>query len=121
MIVETQSDAFNAVAKAIMFTAPADKPSAILSVRDGIARNFLAMCEKQLERNSANKFLVGESLTIADFSVASFTFNVLKNEQGGFFLAAAPLLLEFPNFHAYVKRLESELSKHLTTRPKYPM
>ena len=87
--------------------------------KEGILRKFLTIVEGQLERNiMVSKFLVGESMTIADFAVACLVFNILKNDQGPVSATASSILLEFPNFGAYTKRLEKELAKHLESREK---
>ena len=47
--------------------------------KDGILRKLIVVCETQLERNVYSKYIVGSSITIADFALASLTFNILKN------------------------------------------
>ena len=80
-------------------------------------KKYLVMIEKQLETQATEKFIVGSSMTIADFAIAALVFNILKNNAGPFGAACSPMLLEYPHFGAYSKRLESELKNHLSTRP----
>ena len=114
MICDCYSDAFNAIAKTL-FMSDEERPAETEKIRDGVLRNFLTICEKQLDR-SGKKFLVSDDLTIADFCLASFIFNILKNDIGPFKAAFNPLFLEFPLVGAYSHRLQTELAKHLNTR-----
>ena len=81
MIVDTFSDVFNAIAKILFFSDDLQKPNEMEAWKEGILRKFLTIVEGQLERNiMVSKFLVGESMTIADFAVACLVFNILKND-----------------------------------------
>ena len=78
----------------------------------------MTFVEKQLVRNQ-KKFLMSDKMCIADFILASFIFNICKNNIGVFKDALALVLSNFPNIDAYSYRLKSELSRHLSTRPSY--
>ena len=119
MIVETYGDAFNSIGKTLFFTAEDQKAEEMEAWKNGILTKLLKIVEKQLESNATNKFLVGHKMTIVDFSMACLLFNILKNEQGPLHALCSQMLLEYPYFGAYAKRLESELKSHLTARPKY--
>lgn len=81
MIVDSYADTFNAIAKILFVTDELQKPKEMEAWKEGILRKFLNIVEAQLERNiMVSKYLVGESLTIADFVVACLVFNVLKND-----------------------------------------
>lgn len=84
--------------------------------RDGLCSKFLRMLEKQCDDNQMEKFLVGDSLTIADFVAASFIFNILRNELSPLKPVLEPLMDQFPHFDGYSKRLKFELNKHLSKR-----
>ena len=121
MLCETYSDVFQAAAVICIFTADDQKPAKMEEFKEGILRKYLTIIEKQLEKNiNVGKFVVGTKMSIADFCLACLTFNILKNENGPFQAALAPLLLEFPHYGAYSKRLHSELKEHLDSRPAYP-
>ena len=118
-IVETYTDVFSAAA-GILFASDAEKPEKIEALKEGLSRKFLVILESQLESNATSKWLVGNKISIADFCMASFLFNFLKNDMNPLSAAYANLLLEFPSFGAYSKRLESEMANHLKTRtPKF--
>jgi len=116
MIVETWSDVLGAAAKILMFTPEHEKAAAMVAFRDGLCDKFLMMIEKQLDDNQLEKFLVGDRITIADFVVASFTFNILLNPQNPLKPILEPILLEYPHFDGYYKRLRNETKKHLDKR-----
>jgi hypothetical protein len=58
-------------------------------------------------------------MNIADFTLASFIFNIWKNDIGKFKDAIAPALVGFPHIDDYSKRLQTELASHLNTRVKF--
>ena len=101
MIVDTYTDAFNSIAKTLFFTPDEKKGEEMEAWKNGILTKFLVMVENQLSRNAANKFVVGNSLTIADLVLACLIFNIMKNEQGPLHQLCKPVLLEYPNFGAY--------------------
>ena len=80
MIVETYTDAFNSISGTIVFTPAEKKAEEMEAWRDGILTKLLTIVEKHLSMNPIDKFLTGDDLTIADFALASLTFNILKNE-----------------------------------------
>ena len=61
-----------------------ERPAELEKLRDGLLTKFLSMCENELRGNSFSNFIVGEHLTIADFCLTSFAFNILKNPNGPF-------------------------------------
>ena len=96
MIVETYTDAFNSIAATIVFT-PADKKVEEMEAwRDGILTKLLTIVEKHLSVNPLDKFLTSDELTIADFALASLTFNILKNELNPVHKLCKNMLLNFP-------------------------
>ena len=120
MLVDTWSDVFNSIAKTLFFPPDEKKGEEMEAWKTGILAKYLTIIENQLASNAANKFICGNKMTIADFVLACLLFNIMKNEQSPVFQLCKPVLLEYPNFGAYSKRLESELSDHLNSRPKYP-
>ena len=43
-------------------------------------------------------YIASDSLTIADFSLASFIFNMIRNEQSPLHSALEPIMMKYPNF-----------------------
>ena len=106
MIVDTYTEVFNAAAKILFFTNEVQKPAEMVKWRDGDLRQFLTIVEAQLKGQfGESKWLVSRKLTIADMVMVSLTFNILKNPSGLFTGLCKPMLLEFPNYGAYTKRL----------------
>ena len=119
MLVETYTDVFNGFAK-VLFSAENEKAGGLEALKNGLLGNFLKMVENQLETQTTNKFIMGNQMTIADFAMSSFLFNIMKNDHGPFSASCSAMLLEYPHIGAYSKRLESELKSHLTNRPNCP-
>ena len=121
LIVETGNELFGGYAKVAFFTQPEEQPDALENFKEGPLRMFLTICEKMLESNGLSKYIIGDTMTIADFAMCALLFNCLKNQMGPFKDVFAPYLMEFPAVGAYSKRMESEMSKYLTKREAYPM
>uniref|UniRef100_A0A7S3HWL3 GST C-terminal domain-containing protein n=1 Tax=Favella ehrenbergii TaxID=182087 RepID=A0A7S3HWL3_9SPIT len=121
MVAESYNDVFNAAAKAMLFTPDEEKPAAFEALRDGLVKKFMRICETRFEQNAAQMFIASDEMTIADFCLASFVFNTLKNELSPIQPVLSPMLLKFPLFTAYTKRLEKEVSAHIERRPKAPL
>ena len=121
MIVETYSEVFDACAKILFLTKEADRPAALDTLKDGLLTKFMTMCEKELQNNSFSKFMVGDHLTIVDFCLASFAFNILKNENGPFEAAFSNVAMCYPFFGAYIKRMQTEFAIQLQSRSRYNM
>ena len=75
------------------------------------------MVETQLGRNPNSKFLVGDTLTIADFSMAQTFFNIVMNAQCGLNAPFEGVMDSYPKVKAYYQRLKEELDPYLSTRP----
>lgn len=58
-------------------------------------------------------------MTIADFCLASFIFNMIKNEMSPLHALFSPLMHDYPHFASYAERLEHEMKHHLEKRPKH--
>ena len=120
MIVYTWGDVFDTLGKIMIFTEDSEKPAAIYAFKTGLLPQFLALCEKQLEKNGkVQKYIVGEELTIADFVLACLTFNVLKNVKCPLSGPLGPVLDNYPKFSKYTNVLSITLQDHLSTRPNY--
>ena len=85
MICETEGECFNSAAKIMFFTKEDEKQAEIEKFADGQLRKLLQICEDKLTKNGLSfKYLVSNKLNIADFALASLTFNIIKNENGPF-------------------------------------
>lgn len=120
MISETENEMFSKFAGIAFFAKEEEKEGAFNEFKEGGLRKFLNVVEAQLAKNSTNKFLVGEGMTIADFSMASFLFNCVANENNPYSAQFTDYLLEFPMLGAYSKRLHAEVKNYLDTRAKLP-
>ena len=71
---------------------------------------------KRLEKNSSQKFIVGDKLTIADFAIASVSFATFMNENNPSKGEMLPYVEKFPVLLAYIQGLGDELKEHLSAR-----
>ena len=79
---------------------------------------FLGILEKRLKENSSQEFLVGNSLTIADFLQAAVYTGVYTN--GDRKEAFGPLIEKFPTLDAYYKGLVKLFDEYLSKREPRP-
>mmetsp|Transcript_29783 Transcript_29783/g.39627 ORF Transcript_29783/g.39627 Transcript_29783/m.39627 type:complete len:125 (+) Transcript_29783:396-770(+) len=119
MIVETYAACMDTCAHILYETDFQGRPSAMEQLRDGLLSKFIAMCEVELQKNVYSQFIVGEHMSIADVVLASFIFNVLKNEEGPFERVFFRVLVKFPFFNQYVKRMQNVFSMQLKQRKRH--
>lgn len=82
---------------------------------------FLTIYEKRIEENGNDKYLVGDSITTADFAFAGIIFNIIYNELNPSTIATKPIFENFPHLKAYAEHLSTnDLKEHLEKRPKLP-
>lgn len=122
MIFYSFADVFNAIGALITDTESSDEEKAAKAaeIRDGVLTKFFNVLKTQLEKNVANKYLVGTGMTIADFAVAALLFNLVTNDACPFSPALSPIMLSFPDVGAYQKRLHAALKDYLDSRPPSP-
>lgn len=123
MILDSYTDVFNAFAKIFVDQKASDeeKASRAGEVCSGLLRKFLAILDEQLEKQiGGSKWLVTKNLTIADIALVSLTFNILNNASGPFSSLCAPVIQQYPNFGAYIKRLATEFAPILNQREASP-
>ncbi len=79
---------------------------------------WLSVHEKRLAAQGHTKFLVGDKITIADFTIGSFLYSTAYNEAN----ESRELLLEvfeaFPLIKEYAANFAAENKAHLDSRPK---
>ena len=106
-IIYSWADLLNAFAAIALDqdTSVEEKATKISELGNGLLRKFLVVVERQLSSQAAAPqqadFLVGESISIADFAMAALLFNIVKNEHGIFKEHLDPLLAGYPLVSAY--------------------
>ena len=95
----------------------AAKPALVAEIFEKLLPNFLKQVEPICARG---EFLVGDSLTIADFWIGGLYTNFCTNEAVGCAKEQwATALDEFPNFKAYGERFAEANKTYLAARPQY--
>ena len=80
--------------------------------------NFLAALDKRIAANSSQHHIVGDSMTIAGFAVASWFFAMPLNEGNAFHKETKEVLDKYPHVKEYLNHLaEHELKEFLANRP----
>lgn len=78
---------------------------------------FLAAFEKRLVTNTNSKFVVGESLTLADFAFISIIFTLFYNELNDYSKLLKPAFESFPHLKAYAENAGKVFHTYLESRP----
>ena len=96
---------------------PADKEAKIKKLFEETLPKYLDEIEKVC---GESKFLVGDTLTIADFFVAGLYTNYLHNEHITFAKDEfAAILAKYPKFQAYGERYAEENKDYLSKRGNF--
>ena len=80
--------------------------------------NWLNAIEKRITKNSSQKYIVGDKMTIADFALGAVGFNVLLNEANPTYAETWEIVKDREVLKAYATHQREELKEYLTTRPQ---
>ena len=101
------------------FAKEAERDAMYPDIFETIIPNFLKSIDHLCAKG---EFLVGDSLTTADFWIGGLYTNFCANENVGFAKERWQAILEeFPNFKAYGERFAQANSTYLGSRPSYPI
>ena len=114
--IDAVDDFFTSYFKVHFEADEAKREAAKISFLTDVLPKWLLAIEKRLKNNVTPNYIVGESMTIADFTLATASFNVLFNEGNPYFKDFAPILSHHETFKAYANNLKHELSEHLANR-----
>ena len=118
-IIDAVTDMMNTFSK-IRFTQEADKQKVMFMelVTVDLPR-FLAAIEKRKSDNANEGCLVGEKLSIADFSLASVIFTAVYNDLNDKSPVIRSVFEQYPHLKAYAQYLQEHTFKdYLASRPK---
>ena len=120
MICETNNELFNAAATIMFFTQPDDQPAEIEKLKEGLLAKFLGIVDAQLKSNGFEGWIMGASLTIADFALAQTLFNIIFNEMCPLSAPLQESVKSLPTVHNYMKSLKKVNCLYLLQREKRP-
>ena len=78
---------------------------------------FLKQVEKRV---SGKKFICGDRLTIADFTLGSLLCATIGNENNANHYAMSHVAKAYPGVCAYLENFKNEMKDYLATRPPAP-
>ena len=121
--IDSTLDSLNDVSAAFYKAAFADeasKPELFKAFFGNTLPAWLNVLDKRLHSNSSKKYIVGNKITIADFSLAAWAYSTYLNEKSEAKDQIAPLVAAHPDLDAYFRGLGDELKGHLETRRPSP-
>ena len=80
--------------------------------------NWLNAIEKRLTKNSSQKYIVGDKMTIADFALGSVGHNILLNEANPTYAETWEIIKDREVLKAYATHQKEELKEYLASRPQ---
>ena len=102
------------------FAKPEEKDALIAEIFDKLLPKFLDLVEPIC--NEGHKFLVGDTLTCADFWIGGLYVNYINNSAITFGQDKfATCLDNYPGFKAYSERFVAEMADYLSKRPACPV
>ncbi len=117
--IDSLGDVLNAFYKAA-FGDEASKPELFKVFFGTTVPAWLNILAKRLASNSSKKFIVGDSITIADFALAAWAYTIYINDLSQAKDSVRPLVEAHPELDAYFKGLGEIFQEYLSTRPKCP-
>ena len=82
--------------------------------------NWFKILEKRLQENGSGKYIVGDKITTADFSLGAWANTTYLNENSAAKDFIAEAIKGFPKVDAYFRGLHSDLEGRLSTRKASP-
>ena len=79
---------------------------------------WLAALDKRVAANPDKNFIVGDSLTIADFAMAAAIFSLWYNEANDFYAVLKPAWDSHENLKTYAENLQTTFADYLAARPQ---
>ena len=83
--------------------------------------NWFKILEKRIEANGSGKYIAGDKITTADFSLGAWANSTYLNEQSANKDKVAEAISGFPKVDSYFRGLHSDLEGRLSTRKPSPM
>ncbi|CDW72614.1 glutathione s-pi 1 [Stylonychia lemnae] len=124
-LVDSILDAFGDMTQGLIAskweTNPERKKQIISDWLINVYPRFLAAFEKRLESQGDSKFLVGNSLTIADFAFTSMIYSMMCNELSEAYGFLNGPFIAHPKLNAYAANMKELFNDYLESRPKRPM
>eukprot|EP00347_Sterkiella_histriomuscorum_P004698 403359449 len=119
-ILDSMNDIMGALYKGIFNPVEELKVLFMTEFYEKVLPRFFAAFQKRIEANPSG-FIVGDKISIADFSVVSFAYGTFLNDLCPLKEQVEGVAKQFPKFYQYCINFgESQLKNHLETRKKYP-
>jgi glutathionyl-hydroquinone reductase len=100
-----------------------DDPKKKVKYFDRALPHYFKVLSDRVERNlkeGKHKFIVGNSLTIADFDNLAMYTSIIVNPENFYTKESEEIALKYPHVKMYINNLKKEFKDYLKTRPKRP-
>eukprot|EP00349_Pseudokeronopsis_sp_Brazil_P007327 CAMPEP_0202958802 /NCGR_PEP_ID=MMETSP1396-20130829/3070_1 /ASSEMBLY_ACC=CAM_ASM_000872 /TAXON_ID= /ORGANISM="Pseudokeronopsis sp., Strain Brazil" /LENGTH=88 /DNA_ID=CAMNT_0049677049 /DNA_START=433 /DNA_END=699 /DNA_ORIENTATION=- len=82
---------------------------------------FFEKLDKRIAQNSSKDYIVGKSITIADFVIGSFIYAICRNEKGAIAAQVGHIPEQYANVKHWADHFKQENNEYLSKRQPRPM
>ena len=118
--LDSYEDVFQAYYKAAFASSEEAKAEGFKNYYENALPNWFKVLEKRIKDNGSKKYIAGEKISIADFSLGAWAYNTYLNEQNANWGGIGEVAMKFPVVDAYFKGLNEDLKGRLSTRKPSP-
>jgi glutathione S-transferase len=118
--IDTLGDLLNAFYRAAFAPNEETKKALFQTFYETTFPKFLDAIQKRVEGNTSKDHIVGDSITIADFALASLAYSTFLNNSNPQKDQQLAIVEKYPTLLAYFKSLGEQNKEYLEKRPQYP-
>lgn len=118
--IDSIGDLLNAYYKAAFARDEEEKKALFKTFYETTFTKWLTVIDKRVKENTSQKYIVGDKITIADFTLAALAYSTFLNENNPSKDVQRPIVEQFPVLLAYFQSLGEDLKEYLSTRISSP-
>ena len=118
--LDSQEDMVQAYYKAAFAPTEEAKAEGMKAFFATTLPNWFKVLEKRIDANAPHKYIVGDKITTADFSLGAWAHSTYLNDASANKDKVAEVIKEFPKVDSYFRGLHADLEGRLSTRTSSP-
>ena len=118
--LDSQEDVVQAYYKAAYNPSEEAKAEGLKNFYATTLPNWFKVLDKRIQANAPHKYIVGDKITIADFSLGAWANGTYLNDQSANKDKVGEIIKEFPAVDGYFRGLHGDLEGRLSTRKPSP-
>ena len=118
--LDSQEDVTQAYYKAAYAPTEEAKTEGLKTFYGTTLPNWFKILDKRIQANAPHKYIVGDKITIADFSLGAWANGTYLNDANPNKEKITEAIKDYPNVDAYFRGLHGDLEGRLSTRKPSP-